>query len=288
MIVSQTCNRLNELTFSHLSNFTRYYVTICINFGKIGTVKIVLKMIESFTKIERMLERDFYMFFNFTFRHYFAKPEKLALDLQRSEMRGLWQRIVLLMIAGFLLYGIRNLWGVNTENLTAYLATSTADYTIARYAALVGSLVWSVVYFAFHIFAIAYVFHFIFGIEFKKLLPMQLIVTSFIIIEKLLVFLSFVVTKTTTSVSFLSFGPLAATFMEIPFFIFLFNQLTITTAIIIGFQFQFINTFVESSKKHRLLWMLIGIHLLMAIFIASISLLPLDHMLNSMFGGAAK
>ena len=45
------------------------------------------------------------------------------------------------------------------------------------------------------------------------------------------------------NVSFLSFGPLAATFFETPYLIFFLNQITITTVIIIAFQYRFIHSF---------------------------------------------
>lgn len=225
------------------------------------------------------------MFFNFTIRHYLTNPHRLALELEGSTMRGYWQRVVAVFLAGLLLFSLRSLWGVNTENMTSLLATSTADYTLARYASLVGSMMWSMIYVAFHLFGLAFAISFIIGIPFKKLLPMQLLMTVFLLIEKLLILIVFYVTGQATNVSFLSFGPLAATYLKLPFFIFFLNQLTITTAIIIGYQYHFIRVYSGISKKYRLLFTLIGIHLFMAIFTASISLLPLEDLFQTVFGG---
>lgn len=225
------------------------------------------------------------MFFNFTIRHYLTNPHRLALELEGSTMRGYWQRVVAVFLAGLLLFSLRSLWGVNTENMTSLLATSTADYTLARYASLAGSMMWSMIYVAFHLFGLAFAISFIIGIPFKKLLPMQLLMTVFLLIEKLLILIVFYVTGQATNVSFLSFGPLAATYLKLPFFIFFLNQLTITTAIIIGYQYHFIRVYSGISKKYRLLFTLIGIHLFMAIFTASISLLPLEDLFQTVFGG---
>lgn len=228
------------------------------------------------------------MFFNFTFRHFLANPRQLAFELENSTMRGFWKRVILVFITGMLLFSLRNLWGVNTENLTPMMATmSTADYTLARYAALFGSMLWSLLYVAFHLFGVAYILSFIIGIPFKKLLPMQLLMTGLLLIEKALIFLVYYTTGTATNVSFLSFGPLAATFLELPFSIFFFNQLTLTTALIIGYQYNFIRTSTDISKKGRLLFTLIGIHIFMAIFTASIGLLPIENLFNSIIGGGA-
>lgn len=225
------------------------------------------------------------MFFNFKIRHFLANPRQLALELQSGSMRGYWQRVAAVLLVGLLVFSLRSYWGINTASLTSLLTTSTIDYTLARYAALVGAMIWSVVYLAFHLFGVAYALSFIIGIPFKALLPMQLLMTVILLIEKLLVFLVFYMTGQATTVSFLSFGPLAATYLELPFLIILFNQLTITTAIIISYQYRFIQLYSGMSKKYRLLFTLIGIHLLMAIFTASLSLLPIENMFESIFGG---
>ncbi len=225
------------------------------------------------------------MFFNFTIRHFLTNPQQLAFELEKSTMRGYWQRVVAVFLAALLLFSLRSFWGVNTENMTSLLTMSTADYTLTRYASLFGSMIWSVIYVAFHLFGVAYAISFLIGIPFRKLLPMQLLMTVILLIEKLLVFLVFYMTGTATNVSFLSFGPLAATFLELPFFIFFLNQLTVTTAIIIGYQFHFIHVYGGISRKYRLLFTLIGIHLFMAIFTASISLLPIEDIFHTIFGG---
>lgn len=227
------------------------------------------------------------MFFNFTFRHFLLNPQRLASNLQQSAMQGFWQRVTLVFLASFILFSLRSLWGINTENFTSIMTTSTADYTLARYASLFGSMIWSVIYVAFHLFGIAYLLSFIIGIPFKKLLPMQLLMTAVLLLEKLVIFLVFYFTGTATNLSFLSFGPLASMYFELPFFIFLFNQLTVTTVIIIIFQYHFLRTYGHMHKKARLILMLIGLHLLMAIFTASIGLLPIEDVFNKVFGGGA-
>lgn len=227
------------------------------------------------------------MFFNFTFRHFFLNPGRLASELKNSTMQAFWRRVMLVFIISLIVFSLRSFWGMNTERLTALMVTSTADYTLARYGALVGSMIWSVLYAAFHLFGIAFVLSFVIGIPFKKLLPMQLLMTLLLLLEKAIIFTVFYLTGTSMNLSFLSFGPLAATYFELPFFIFFFNQLTLTTAIIIGYQYHFIRTYGELLKKSRLLLTLIGIHLLMAIFVASIGLLPIEDLFHNIIGGGA-
>lgn len=227
------------------------------------------------------------MFFNFTFRHFLTNPHRLATNLKQSAMQGLWQRIMLVFVASFILFSLRSLWGMNTENFTVLLTSSTADYTLARFSSLLGSMIWSAIYVAFHLFGIAYILSFMIGISFRQLLPMQVLMTALLLLEKVIIFGVFYSTGTAVNLSFLSLGPLASTYLELPFFVFFFNQLTITTVIIIVFQFQFIRTYGDIQRKHRLLMMLIGLHLLMAIFTASIGLLPIEDLFNKIVEGGA-
>lgn len=238
-------------------------------------------------KLARVIvERDCVMFFNFTFRHFITKPEDLAEQLQNSTMRGFKKRVLFTFLAGVILFAFRNWWGLNAEVLTPVLTTmTTADYTLARYASLLGSVLWSLIYMSFHLFGFAYILSFVTFIPFKKLLPLQLLMMSILLVEKGLVFLVFAMKGAATNVSFLSFGPLAATFIEAPFFIFFLNQISITTVIIIAFQYRFSRSFIEPTETKRLIWSLIGIHLAIALIIAAFGFIPMDLMFDKFIGG---
>ena len=226
------------------------------------------------------------MFFNFTFRQYLTNPNRLADDLQTSTIHGFRKRIIFVFLAGLLLYGARSWWGMGTESLTPLIATmTTADFTMARVASLVGSLIWSGIYLSFHFFGMAYILHLLTNIPYKKLLPLQLIVASLLLVEKALVFIVFLVKGAAANYSFLSFGPLATTYLENNFLILFLNQLTITTALIIALQFSFIQAFAENSKRSVLLWSLIGIHLVIALVTAAVGFIPIETLFDSIFDG---
>ena len=77
---------------------------------------------------------------------------------------------------GIVLFLARELWGMNTEAITPLVSTmSTADYTLARYASLIGILIWALIYMSFHFFGFAYILNLVTNIPFKKLLPLQLL-----------------------------------------------------------------------------------------------------------------
>lgn len=226
------------------------------------------------------------MFFDYRFWHYVTRPHDLAADLQTSEMRQFNKRLGILFILGIILFALRSLWGMNTESLTALLTTmSTSDYIIARYASLAGTIIWAVLYIAFHIFGVAYILSLLTKIPYTKLVPLQLLATGLLLLEKTILFTVFAIKGSTVSLSFLSFGPLAVTIMDNWYLILFMNQLTIFSALIITLQYRFLRGFIVDGKRKERLWMLIGLHVLMALITAAVAFIPFDALLNSIFGG---
>ena len=225
------------------------------------------------------------MFFDYRFWRYLASPHQLAEQLQTSTMRGYRKRVVAVFVLGVLLFATREVWGMNTEKLTALLSTmTTADYTVARYASLIGILLWAILYMAFHYWGVAYILHRITSIPFKQLLPLQLLATGILLIEKLLVFSIFALKGETAAVSFLSFGPLANTFLDNWYIIFFLNQLTVMGALIIGIQYRFIRSYPSDNGWYRMLPVLIGLHVAMALLTAAVGFIPYEEWFHSLVG----
>jgi len=226
------------------------------------------------------------MFFDFKFWHFLTNPHQLANQLESSSMHGLKKRVLFVAFFGVLLFAIRDIWGMNTESITALLSTmTTTDYTIARYVSVAGALMWAFIYMAFHFFAFAYILSRLTAIPFKKLLPLQLLVTGILLLEKAVVLLVFTMKGATTSVSFLSFGPLAITFLDSWYIILFLNQLTVTTALIIALQSRFIRAYSGGVERKGFIWILIGIHVAMALLVAAVGFIPLESLFHSFVEG---
>ena len=73
----------------------------------------------------------------------------------------------------------------------------------------------------------------------------------------------------------MSFGPLAATFLDNEFFTYFFNELTLITGLIIAIQFHFLRAFTEMSARNLFIILLV-IQLILALFIAGIQVLPIE------------
>ncbi|WP_239430955.1 hypothetical protein [Sporosarcina sp. ACRSL] len=215
-----------------------------------------------------------------------TRPNELASQLQTATMRYFNKRLLIVFLTGIVLFALREIWGMGTEGLTSLLTTmTTTDYIIARYASLAGTVIWSILYIAFHLFGVALILSTLTKIPYRKLVPLQLLVTGVLLMEKALLFIVFAIKGATVSLSFLSFGPLAVTVMENWYLILFMNQLSITSALIITLQYRFIRAFVVDGKWREHLWILIGLHVAMALVTAAIAYIPFDSILNSLFGG---
>lgn len=219
------------------------------------------------------------MFFQFKFWYFLTNPHQLANQLQTSSMRGFKKRVWMVCMIGVVLFALRDGWGMTTESITPILSTmTTTDYTIARYASLIGAIIWALLYFVFHFFGMSFILSLFTAIPFKQLLPMQLLMTGILLLEKAAIILVFMMKGVATHVSFLSLGPLAITFLDYSYFTLFLNQLTLTTVLIIVFQYRFICAYTGLHEGKRLLWLLLTLHIGMALVVAAVSFMPMENL----------
>lgn len=225
-------------------------------------------------------------------------PDRLSTELGEGTVKQFKRRVFAVFILGLILYTLRGIWGMNTETMTYLLANGTLDdYTIGRYVALLGSILWSIVYMAFHFWGVAWILSMITNIPFKPLLKLQLVVVGVLLIEKLINFVIFASAGKAATVSVLSFGPLAMTFLENWYIILFVNQLSIFSALIVAVQYRFISFYtIEEDEydfgqlrhevRQNTIWLLIGLQVVFAAIAALIGAVPIDKLLNLlMIGG---
>ena len=216
------------------------------------------------------------MIFDFRFWRYFTRQQELIDNLANSQMRDFKKRVWMVGILGLLLFASREFWGMNTEHMTGiFLDEGNNSFTLARMMSLVGVILWALLYMAFHFFVITFLLHKLTSIEISKLAVLQLYVIAILLLEKALLFFIFVVLGITVPISLFSFGPLAATFLDYPFLIFFFNQLSIFTALIIALQVRFIQAFSE-YKLWRIFLLVLLLNIAMALITAAIGFIPLE------------
>jgi len=216
------------------------------------------------------------MFFEFRFWKYLFNRNELIDSLKTTTMRGFEKRVWFIALLGVLLFALQDIWGMDTEVLTSIFANGYEDtYSVARIVSLLGVIIWAILYMAFHFFGIAFLLHKISNIELSKVAVLQLFVVALLLIEKALNFFIYAIVGYTTEFSILSFGPLAATFLDNEFFIHFFNQLTLITGLIIAIQFHFLRSYTEMSTR-KLLIILIVIQIVLALVSAGVHIIPFE------------
>ncbi|WP_241535960.1 hypothetical protein [Indiicoccus explosivorum] len=215
------------------------------------------------------------MIFDFSFWRYAFNQQKLIHNLKEAEMRKFGKRLMWILAIGVLVFAIREFWGMGTVSLTPLLSVGLWEtYTVARWTSLLGTLLWAGLYLAFHTYIVAFLFKKLARMPWRAAIVMQAYVTALLVFEKALLLAVFAAFGYTLSVSFLSFGPLAATFLEEPFLVLFFNQLTVITAAAIALQYKYVRSFT-AAKPWAILLVLIAAHVAGALIVAYVGLLPL-------------
>jgi len=217
------------------------------------------------------------MFFEFRFWKYLFKRNELVVSLKEdATMRDFQSRVWFVAIFGVLLYALRDIWGIHTEQLTTLFVNGYEDtFTIARIISLIGTIIWSLLYMAFHFFVISFILHKITNVDLSKVAVIQLFVVALLLMEQAFNYFLYAVVGYATDYSVLSFGPLAATFLEHSYFNHFFNELSLITALIIAIQFHFIRAFTTLSARN-LFFILVVIQVILALITAGFEVLPIE------------
>lgn len=128
--------------------------------------------------------------------------------------------------------------------------------------------------FCFSLFFIPFVLYLLTDLPFKWIQKVQLYVITFILLEKAITLLVFVIAGFTTPFTFFSLAPMTAYFYQHDYLLYFLNQLTVATAITIFIQYTFLSQWEEESKK-ILLAKLIFVQIVFALIVGIISVLPI-------------
>ena len=226
------------------------------------------------------------MFFEFRFwKHLFNRNNLIVSLKDDSTMRDFQSRVWLIAIFGVLLYALRDIWGLHTEELTYLFVNGYEDtFTIARMVSLVGTIIWSLLYMAFHFFVMAFILHKMTKVDLSKVAILQLFVVALLLMEKAFNYFLYAVVGYATDYSVLSFGPLAATFIEQTYFNHFFNELSLITGLIIAIQYHFLRAFTVMSTRNLFI-LLIVTQVILAFITAGFQIMPIESWIE---GGKTK
>ena len=214
--------------------------------------------------------------YEFKFWQQLSQPSLLTYNLEKSENgRFIGYKKWVWIIFGFTLvfFIARNIWGMNTSDLTAYLVNGEGDlYSFARMMSLIGAAGAGILFFIFHYYFITYVIHLLTDIPHRWIQKVQLYVIGVIILEKLLTMVVFAVAGFATPFTFFSLAPMMAYVYYHDYLLFFLNQLTVATIVTVWIQYTFLSQW--SKRPKALLGKLIVIQVVLTALVALCSILP--------------
>lgn len=224
-----------------------------------------------------ILERRLFLVFNYSIWRSFVNPAPFHNALQQEmTFKGYKLRAFLVFLITAVFFLMRDLWGLGTEQTTALFAQGFMDeYVTARYISAIGATLLGMLYFAFHYYIVTYFLYLLTELPYKWIQRVQLFPICILVLEKLLHFIVFYNVGYSTNLSFLSLAPILAQWTTHEFTLFLVNQFTVGLVAVIAVQFTFLKKWNESNHG-ALLFKIIFVHIIIAIFVAVLSVLPLQ------------
>lgn len=217
------------------------------------------------------------MLYEYKFWHQLANPASLTYSLEHSEdskLKGYKKAFWLVFSFTLLFFIVRNIWGMNTVDLTYLLVNGEVDrYSFARLISFVGAVVGGILFFIFHYYVVTYFLHLLTELPYKWLQKVQLYTIAAIILEKVITLIVFAIAGFGTPFSMFSFAPILAYVYYHDYLLYFVNQLTIATLVTVWVQYTFFSQWTDENKK-TLLGKLILVQVVIAIVVAIISILP--------------
>ena len=174
----------------------------------------------------------------------------------------------LLILVAVLIYGWMAYLGIGSSMLAGGAAElSATEYETSKLWFVIGRMIYGALFAAFILFIPSLIFYLITEIPYGKLVIMQQIVLSVMLIERLLWIPLALFAGLDWFVSPLSFGIIASYLMDIDWFIYFFGAITLFQFWIIWFQYRFLHTLSEIGSRtlwafilllHVLGWVLAG------------------------------
>ncbi|MFD1609313.1 hypothetical protein [Oceanobacillus luteolus] len=192
--------------------------------------------------------------------------------IKRAEkITNLWKTSLLLILASALIYGWMAYLGIGSTFLSSSMAyLSSGEYETSKLWFLLGRVVYGASFAAAVLFVPSMIYQLITGIPYQKLIIMQQIVLSVLLLERLIWIPIAIFIGLDWYVSPLSFGVIASYIFEIEWFIYFFGAITLFQLWTIWFQFRFLHAMSENEK--RTIWIfIILLHLLGWVLAATIS-----------------
>ncbi|MDW2876596.1 MULTISPECIES: hypothetical protein [Bacillaceae] len=167
-----------------------------------------------------------------------------------EEIRGLVKRLILLILAGAMIFAAYGYLGMGMEFLHREITSiGSAEFEMKKLFAIIGQTCWGIIYTCLILFLQAVLFWIFMDVEYKKLLVVQAFVSVIFLAEKVLLLPITAVFGTGGKSSPFSLGIISQYIFENGFLTKLFSMVTIFSIAVIIFQYKALKSITEKSPK---------------------------------------
>ncbi|MFD2043137.1 hypothetical protein ACFSTA_19605 [Ornithinibacillus salinisoli] len=180
--------------------------------------------------------------------------------IRRAEtIKNLWKLAILVSFFSVVIYAWMALLGIGSDLISSNAVhLSSHEYELRKFWFIIGRISFSILLAVVVLFIPSFIFYLVTSIPYRKLVLMQLIVLSVMLLERVIWIPFFLYVGLDWYVSPLSFGIIASYMTENPFLIYLFGSISLFQLWIIWFQIKFLQK-LSATKK---LWIWVTVILL--------------------------
>ncbi|RLL39945.1 hypothetical protein D8M04_19740 [Oceanobacillus piezotolerans] len=204
--------------------------------------------------------------------HFIRHMEDHFFRIKKAEkIQNLWKVNVLLLFLSVIIYGFMAYLGIGTNLLSIGAVNQTPlDYELHKFWFVLGRMIYAVLFAAFILFIPSLLYYLLTDVSYRKLMIMQQIVLSALLLERLIWIPMVTLTGLDWYVSPLSFGVIASYLTETSWVIYFFGAISLFQIWIIWFQTRYLIT-LSQTKKHIVWINVILLNVILWCFVALLS-----------------
>jgi hypothetical protein len=180
------------------------------------------------------------MVFNIQLLKGVLEQKNYIYQLEKAEvLRGIWSRLLLLLAFSTVISVVASYYGVGMDFISRELEIlSVKEFETNKFIVASGKVLWALCYVALILLFPTVLFWVFFGIEFKKLVSMQLVVLLVLLLEKLLLLPFEIFIGIGKESSPFALGNIASLLIANKWFVYLFGAISIVKVWVIQFQYK--------------------------------------------------
>lgn len=216
------------------------------------------------------------------FKLLFAVDDHIFRIGKAEQIRNPWKKISLLALLSILIYSGASLLGIGSSTLSSgAVLLSAAEYEVYKFWFIIGRIIYSLALVGMVLFIPSLIYYWVTKIPYKKLLLMQVVVLSIMLLERILWIPLAIYFGLDWFVSPFSLGIIASYLTDISFLIYLCGAASLFQLWIILFQIKFLSRLSDIHKGW--IWSTVILFHLATWTVTAVIALTDMHMINGWF-----